>query len=53
MLKEEGKQSVVKIRLSKVIRKLMGRVVNMESEWEEAEEGLVVGEFGWRVVAEE
>ena len=51
MLKE-GKQSVRKERLSKAVRKPIGRGVNWEDEWEE-EEGLVVGELGRRMVTEE
>jgi hypothetical protein len=49
--KKEGKQSVKKRGLSKKVRKVMGRSVNWEDEWEE-EEGLVVGELGRRMVAE-
>jgi hypothetical protein len=43
--KKEGKQSVKNRGLSKKIRKVMGRSVNWEDEWEE-EKGLVVGELG-------
>ena len=53
MFKEEGKQSVKKRELSKVVRKLIGRVLNWENVWEEEEEGLVVREWGRRMVAEE
>jgi len=49
MFKKEGKQSVTKRGLSKKVRKLMGRTVNWEDEWEE-EEGLVVGELDRRMV---
>jgi hypothetical protein len=49
---EEGKQSVEKGGLSRAVRKLMGRGVNREDVWEE-EDGLVVGELGRRMVAEE
>jgi hypothetical protein len=49
--KKEGKQSVMNRGLSKKVRKVMGRRVNWEDEWEE-EEGLVVGELGRRMVAE-
>jgi len=52
MFKEEGKQSVKKGGLSKAVRKLMGRGVNWDDEWEE-EKGLVVRELGRRMVAEE
>ena len=48
----EGKQSVRKEGLSKVVRKLMGTGVNLENECEDQEE-LVVGELGRRMVAEE
>jgi len=51
MFKKEGKQSVKKRGLSKKVRKVMGRSVNWDEEWEE-EEGLVVGELGRRMVAE-
>jgi len=50
--KKEGQQSVKKGGLSKAVRKVMGRGVNWEDEWEE-EEGLVVGEMGRRMVADE
>jgi len=49
--KKEGKQSVEKEGLPKVVRKLMGTGENWECEWEE-EEGPGVGELGRRMVAE-
>jgi len=51
MFKEEGKQSVKTGGLSNAVRKLMGRGVNWQDEWEE-EKGLVVGELGRMIVAE-
>jgi hypothetical protein len=49
----KGRKTVSQHRgLSKVVRKVMGRGVNWEDEWEE-EEGRVVGELGRRMVAEE
>jgi len=50
--KKQAKQSVKKGGLSKVVRKVMGRGVNWEDEWE-VEERLVVGKLGRRMVAEE
>jgi hypothetical protein len=50
--KNDGKQSVQIRGLSKAVRKEMGRGMNWEYEWEE-EEGLVAGEMGSRMVAEE
>ena len=50
--KNDGKQSVKKGGLSKVVRKVMGREMNSEDEQEE-EKGLVVGELGRWMVAEE
>jgi hypothetical protein len=52
MFKKEGKQSVKKGGLSKVVRKVIGRGVYWEDEWEE-EEGLVVEKLSRRMVAEE
>lgn len=50
--KEDRKQSVREGGLSKAVRKLMGRGMKWENEWE-VEEGLVVGDLGRRMVAEE
>jgi len=50
--KKEVKQSLNNGGLWKAPRKVMGRGVNWEDEWEE-EEGLVVGELGRRMGAEE
>jgi len=52
MFKKEAKKSVKKGGLSKAVRRVMGRGVNRKDEWEE-EEGLVVGELGRRIVAED
>jgi len=49
---QEGKQSVRNGGPSKTVRKLMGRGVNQEDEWEE-EGGLVVEELGRRMVTEQ
>jgi len=49
--KEEEKQSVTKGGLPKAVRKLIGRVMDWENDWEEEEE-LVVRELGRRKVAE-
>ena len=48
----EGEQSVENVGLSEAVRKLMGSGGNQQDEWEE-EEGLVAGELGRRMVAEE
>jgi len=48
--KKEGKHSVKKRGQTKKVRKVMGRSVIWEDEWE-AEEGLVVGELDRRMVA--
>ena len=50
--KEERTQSVKMGGLSNPVRELMGRGVNWEDEGKE-EEGLVVGELGTRVLAEQ
>jgi hypothetical protein len=47
-----GKQSVRRVGLWKAVRKLIGRGVNGEDQWEEEEE-LVVREWGRRMVIEE
>ena len=49
---EGGKQSVNKGGLSKAVRKVMGRGLNWNDEWEQ-EEGLVVRELGRRMLPEE
>jgi len=50
--KKEGNQSVKYGGLLKAVRKVMGRGVNWEDEWE-GEAGLAVGDSGRRMVAEE
>lgn len=49
---EEEKQSVIKGGLSNALRKQIGSGVNWEDIWE-AEEALVIGELGRRMLAEE
>ena len=49
--KRKENSQIKKRGLSKKVRKVMGRSVNWEDEWEEEEE-LVVGELGRRMVAE-
>jgi len=51
-LKQEGIQTVKNRELLKVLRKQMGGGTNWEDKWEE-EEGLVVGELGRKMVADE
>jgi hypothetical protein len=48
---DKGKQSVSQEGVLKAARKLMGRGVNWELEWE-AENGPIEGDLGKRMVAE-